>query len=1153
MKKLLALTLILVFSTAHAQTPRARRPRPRPNRPASSAVPAPGGTRTATPAIQTPVFLTRSGAATIREMMIQPPAFSYGSSINVWLLKDRLGRTREIAVTGHGDSATCRRVSGQVMTMFLEKNKEPEDLFVAGAAHLVDRGDSAKRKLLQEKASVKNFIEAQRQLWLTQMLVNLREDAPGEETDEQTSLGSARAELLALEQRVEGLRADPLVQEYLRESRSADAISEFVKEVKRFSRENGLVIVREIPLEPVEEARTRIAAAATSASAGVISFNDLLDDPDAPEAAMFTPVLTIPGGRPLELRIPLASLNVSTFQEARRNNRDDVEQAIIGNARQRLAIFNESKQVALRAQARCEKLSPAELREIVILNEVTTAEGVKTIADKPVKMTREEYCKIQVPLNLSIINEWIGRTKQLVKSVDADARRQDGSRIVEFNDTTLVDSMLRDWRLPVARSQAIFDAWRGAARGPVWNLLVAQLSRMGVATDILSGEQMVFSIRVAGPELVIRPLHVIDMARSVVVVDPAAGATRVVDAWSLRSMTSPAATSPAGDATGVRELVRDAVNQLAAGDREKASAQLAAAFSRDPGLAFREVEREWLGQFPDTRQRLLEMQRELRPIIEAIEWREGFENMKGSPTAKEDLREEIMSFMTFLESYPKAPVDLHLIFAIKLASNIAAFQNELDKQRPSALAAQPAQVTTWEVIEAHSQPEAGVGIGGNGLGWSSQRSKALAAARLKRRQQIEAYLRKRRYEGARLTKALNLWMNIESSEYSPSSAGPSRYIESRKILSSILLADPAPILRKTLQLVKERDPAYWAEARKAADLPKERSTVWEAAERATQRELTLFEAQAQVLARGEEGLRKSRWGAEAADYLWSTRNPNLRSLLSVIDAAVGDGGTGSSSAYVGPQQTVKLFLGQGKGMDTLTRAQNAASLQIGSETLLSIARSRISRDDIPEPFRDAIPLRARIWFESGDYLKALETMLAKAVPIALYSPGMSWESLPGDATQRPLAVKARQEGRRIVFEATFKGDKKADVLALNDLSAADAEALLKEFSKTSEQSWSEYGKVSDQILLTPIAIRPALSKLRELLLDPQLRLLLMKSMVYGRSAPGDEIVRLPQGATALDRTVAILDQVKGDQGRDYRVPSLDEVKQAAANKIRRKD
>jgi hypothetical protein len=1139
MKKLLALALVLTFGSAHAQTPRTR---------ARRAATAPASATPAAPSIQTPVFLLRDGAATIREMMIQPPAFSYGSSINVWLLKDEDGRTREIAVTGHGDSPTCRRVSGQVMTMFLEKNREPEDLFVAGAAHLVDRGDYSKRELLGQRESVRKFVEAQGQLWATQMLVNLREEAPAEGSEGGSSLGEARAALVELERSVEALRSDPSVVEYLRESRSADAISEFVSEVTRFSRENGLVVVREIPLAPVEEARARVAAAATRGSAAVVSFDDLLDA-ETPEAALFTPVLSVPSGRPLELRIPLARLNVSTFDEARRSNLDETERAIVGNARQRLATFNEEREDIVRETAWCARLTPAELRRTVTLGKTVTSDGYEVTSDKPRKMTLEEYCKIQVPLNLSLVNRWIGRTRGLLKNIEADARRQGGSRILEFNNATLIDSMLRDWRLPVARSQAAFDAWRAAARSPVWNLLGAELRRAGVAPETLGGEQMIFSVQVAGPEIIVRPLHVVDMARSVVVADPAAGATRVVDAWSMRSVT-PSPTAPAADVAAVGELVRGSVSLLAAGQREKARAQLAAAFSQNPGGAFVAVEREWLGQFPDTRRRLTEIQRELRPLVEAVEWREAFEQMRGDPAAKEDLRERVTSFLNFLESYPKAPVDLHLSFALELADIMAEFQNEFDKQM-QARGAPPARTTAWQVIEAHSHPEQPDGPGLADVGRSTRLGRAVAARQRARRQQMEAHFREKGLKGEELRAALDLWMSIESAEYSLAPATTNKYIGARKFLSSVILADPAPILRKTLQTVRERDPAYWAAAVRAAGAPKERSAEWEAAERATRRELTLFEADAQGLTRLEDGLRKSYWGAVAANYLWTARSPNLTTLLPVVDAAVGDGGTGSSAAYVAARQKIKQFIEHRRAMDTLARVQNASALQSGSEMLLGIARTRIARGASLEPFREAIPLRARLWFESGDYQKALETMLATTVPVALYNPSMTWESLPGDATQRPLAVRARREGQRVVFEATFEGDRKADVLALGGLGAADAESLVGEFAQEREGGWREYGKVSDQILMSPVGVRPALRELRALLLGE--RLLLMKSMVYGRSAPGDEFVQLPQGRAGLERALSSLDTVEGDQGRDYKVPALEEVKRAAAAKIRGRD
>jgi hypothetical protein len=1069
--------------------------------------------------------------------MIQPPAFSYGSSINVWLFEDEKKQTREIAVTGHGDAPTCRRVSGQVMTMFLEKNREPDDLFVAGAAHLIDRGDPSNRLLLTKRESVKKYINALKELWVTEMLVDVREESPAEGSEQGSSLGDARKALEELQRRVEALSADPSVQEYLRESRSAEAIDEFVKEVTQFSRENGLVVVHRIPLAPVEKARERVATAAKSGSASVVSFEDLLGESRTPEAALFTPVLLIPSGRPLELHIPLARLSVSAFDEARRSNLDETEQAIVGNARQRLVTFKAARADTLREKAMCASLTPAEKAKVVTLARSTTPEGDDFIEDKPKKMTMEEYCQIQVPLNMRLVNRWIGRTTELLKRIDEDARRAGGSRILEFNNTTLIDSMLRDWRLPVARSQEAFDSWRAAARVPVWNLLVAELRRQGVSPEAVGGEQMVFSVEVSGPEVIVRPLHVIDMARSVVVANPAVGATRVIDAWSMRSVaTTAGAQAPAA----VDELVRGTVSLLAAGEREQARTQLAAAFSRDPGAAFAAVEREWLGQFPDTGRHLSEMQRELQPIIEAAEWNDAFGQLRGDPTTKEGLRERLTSFLNFLESYPKAPVDLHLMFAEELADIMAELQNGINKQG--------AQTTAWEIVLDHSRPETPDGLSRAGLGGGPQVAKAIAAMKRARRKHVEESLRKQGYEGERLTQALDLWMGIEAVEYTLTPAATNKYITARKILSSIILADPAPILRKTLQTVRERDPAYWAEAVKAAGVPKERSKEWQAADLATKRELTLIEIDAQGLKRMHDGLRKSHWGSLAAGYLWTTRSPNVPALLPVVEAAVGDGSTGSSYAYVAVKQKLQQIIEHKLPMTALTRVQNAASLQTGSEALLGVARARAERGATLEPFREAIPLRARLWFEFGDYQKALETLLTADVPVALYSPGMTWRSLRGDTTQKPLAVSARRDGQSVIFAATFEGDKKADVLALDGLGAADADALVKGFADDGDRFWRDYGTVSDQILLSPVGIRPALRELRELMLDEQL--LLMKSMVYGRSAPGEEFVRLPQGGAGIERVPTNVDRVEGDQGREYKVPSLDEIKRSAAEKIR---
>jgi hypothetical protein len=365
-----------------------------------------------------------------------------------------------------------------------------------------------------------------------------------------------------------------------------------------------------------------------------------------------------------------------------------------------------------------------------------------------------------------------------------------------------------------------------------------------------------------------------------------------------------------------------------------------------------------------------------------------------------------------------------------------------------------------------------------------------------------------------------------------------------------LLADPAPVILKAAQVVKQREPAYWEAARRAAGFPSERSEEWKRADVAIQKQLTLFESRAQSLIRFNDWLRKSYWGAQSAQYLWSTPRPDMPALLSIINVAVGDGSTGSDSAYLGPKETVSLFVNQRRTMDTLTRHQNASALQSGSEGLLAIARTQLD-DDPPSGFRESLPLTARFWYESGEYLKAFSSLFAGTTPIALYHPDIRWQALPGDVARKPHGVSGRLEGGRLIFSAVFEEKKEADVLAVDGLPADDAEALYNSLGSASEVAWSDYGKVSDQILLTSVPLRPAALAFRKFLLAPDIRLRVMKSMIYGRNAPGTEFLLTQQGATAFERRRASVDEVKGDRGGLLRVPTLAEVKRVAAGRVGR--
>lgn len=1153
MRRLFALLLLLAVGNVYAQVPRpAHRPRRTPSR-----RPAAAPTSAAKALLPAPTFLARQGAASLNEMMVQPPAFSYGSSINIWVVRDGQGEKstiREVAVTGHADSPTCRHVSGMVMSTFLErKRREPDDLFVAGAAHLVNQGDRARQEELEKNPKVQAYIEANRVLTFLRLMVRVFSKSAGVGSQDKSALDKALAQMNQAERELEELSQDADVQAYIRESRSAEALYDFVEEAKQFSQGNGLVVIHQVPYKIIEEARARLAAGVRSGSPTVIAFDDLLKGAGTGEAAFITPVLMIPSGRPLKLTVPLARLTGASFEAALGSNRDDVENAIIGNARQRLAVFNKKMKGYLREIDYCKTLSPERMREVVELDNVVTATGVEyeEKADS-VKMSREVYCKMQIPLNIKIVKDWITRTKDIIKRVDDDAKRQGGSRLQDFNYTTLIDSMLRDWQLPVARSQEAFDTWRQSIRRPAWDALTRGLQQMGVATDIVGGEQMIFKVEMNGANLIISPMHVIDMARSVVVADAAAGATKVLDAWSLRSTEAEAASEGEPPAHTIKDFVRGTFAQVAAGNREKASEQLATAFSLDPGAAFSELSNGWLNFFPDTRARLREMQREVQPVVEAAEWWDSYARFKSSPESKQGVGEYLMEFRDLLESYPRVPVDLHLNFALELATAIAASQNAAGRQH-NALAGPP-DIAAWDVIEAYGDPPPAPSTHflPGALGTVNLPGQVPAQALAKWRQKMEAGLRQSGFRGQQLTQMLSILEGIELSD-AQKIVGRDRFLGGRKLVSLDILADPAALILKAVQTVKERDPEYWALARRQRDNPQERSREWLASDQARQRQLTLFELAALDLSRLENGLRKSYWGKQAARYLWAFANPDMSALATVVDAAVGDGRTGSSSAYLGPQANVKLFLDKRRKMDTLTRMQNAASLQSGSEALLELAKQRMEDSFWMSPFRDSISLKARVWFEAGDYNKAVEALFINSVPVALYHPDMRYQALPGDAVRKSVTVKGRREGDRIVFAAEFEDGKTADVLAISGLPEGDATELLDSFAKTPAENWSDTGKVSDQILLTPVLPRPLIQTLRTFLEFPEIRLRILKSMVYGRTAPGEKYALPPEGKLGMESVVSILDQVKGEKGVRYTIPPLAEVMRIASGKLSKRN
>ena len=108
--------------------------------------------------ITTPTFLRRTNAASLTEMMRQPPTNIYGSSINVFIYNNEAGQPDEVVVTGHADSVTCSQTSGAIMGQILTRQPNSTDFLLAGAGRMIG-ARTADDENLSNSPTVQEYIK----------------------------------------------------------------------------------------------------------------------------------------------------------------------------------------------------------------------------------------------------------------------------------------------------------------------------------------------------------------------------------------------------------------------------------------------------------------------------------------------------------------------------------------------------------------------------------------------------------------------------------------------------------------------------------------------------------------------------------------------------------------------------------------------------------------------------------------------------------------------------------------------------------------------------------------------------------------------------------------------------------------------------------
>ena len=653
-----------------------------------------------------PRFWRTEQDASLDEMLQEPGSSIYGTSINIWAYKGADGLFDEVIETGHADSSTCRNISGLVYNAFLQKHREPEDLLVAGTQLLKRRVDSALLEGLEKKKAVQDYLAAQDDLYKARLLLRVVEKQPATPEQGKSAIASAKEEVARQEEAYANASKADEVREYLKQSTSQIAMSRFVEDASRIAGETGLVRVHRLDSQIATEAKKRIEDALKAGrGTDYVRFDDLAKKSPDGKAVVIVPVTRLTSREPLVLTLPLAALDPKALEKAMEESRQEITFAMVGNAKSRQEYLGRKKANVVKELEDYQKylagLSAtkrvAERSRRIILGLTITPDG-EFKSEREDSTTLGEYIDFRLPANIRLIEQWIADTSELLDAISKDAKEGDRGAIDHIAYCTMVDSMLREWNLPVSKSQLAFDRWRKAQREPVWDALDEMLESSGIKKDAINGENVVFSIGVDKDKVEIRPQHIVDLKNSVFLIDQHLGVTRVVDTWGERTLVKAASL---GD--GVRDRVaREAIvamhAALQASDLESARRHWTKALESNARVAVESLLNEWSSEFPANTALRERLRAEIAPRISAQEMFAEWQRINSDPRYKEsDKQGEYLSARhRFLEANPGAPVEMHLVFLLDLALWISEFDESITHNKS----------TSWDVVDRLTGPSA---------------------------------------------------------------------------------------------------------------------------------------------------------------------------------------------------------------------------------------------------------------------------------------------------------------------------------------------------------------------------------------------------------------------------------------------------------------
>jgi hypothetical protein len=937
-------------------------------------------------------FWRTNRASTLDEMLQEPGSSVYGTSINIWAYRGADKPFDQVVVTGHADSSTCRNVSGLLYNAFLQKNREPEDLLVAGTGLLKKTDDPDRRGKLEKTAAVRNYRQLDKELASARFLlrlVELQRTTPEEGT---SAIRASKDDVARLEKAVaEAAKADD-VQQYLLQSRSADAMSRFVAEATRIAEETGLVRVHQLDAQLSKKAQARIDEALNSGrDPGYVRFDDLTKSVPDGMAVIIVPVTRLATKQPLVLTLPLAKLDPGSLKKSLEESRQDVTFAMVGNANSRLAYLTRKRKDTAEQLDNYQRLlaaHPEERKRQITLGMTITPDGDFKSAREETT-TLGEYIDFRLPQNLRIFDQWLAETHQLLDAIERDSKEKDQGAIEHIAYSTMVDSMLRDWALPVGRSQRAFEQWRATQRQPIWDVLNESLESSGIKKNAVSGENIVFSVSLAKDGILIRPVHVVDLRHSVLMFDKRLGVTRVVDSWAQRGQVATAAIGRAARESQARAEIEAMHNALRHADLGEARTCWARACKLNARVAVESLLQEWSNEFPGNTSLVDRLNRELAPRIQAQELFAEWTRINSDPRFKEEDKqgEYLLAIYRFLEANPRAPVEMQLRFLVDLAHWIAVAQREITHQDDT---------TTWDVLDRlvvgkkSEQPE-----------WIARYGRG--AKRPTTGLSLTDLLKPTSIAEAESLQRLGLNKATEDSNDEERSFYRARQVVSKALLSG---EDPAKLLKKIADLARTNDADFTNRTLANHASPSELSAGYQRLTKETSHALTEFEFDALRLEKVRQ-MMTSRAAADLASTLLLFEDtPPFDEILGKVNESLRSDLGSQNTHFRAAQQQIQSVIELGKGANPLQVAEIVGALENGKRWLLSHSDNELRNDSRNRGLREVALLEARLQFENGQYNTAINDLFDESVALALYHPDLIWTALSGDWIGRPQLVRA---------------------------------------------------------------------------------------------------------------------------------------------------